>query len=171
MIANSQATKNPLSPTSAAIVKSFAAITPGESHCVTGASAKKPKIDMFIAVSLLVSSRSVLRPLIARRDRQRNGYRFLPAGLRHTRNHSLRSKLAECEARHLEATNKRSAAARHFAAVHHSRRAGVAWKLSQTGVILFRFELGAERGVFLHRLALALITINPGHLCHKERAI
>src|SRR5204862_745962 len=55
-----------------------------------------------------------------------------------------------------------------FATLHHPSRAGLARKLPQPCVILLRFELGADRGVFLHRCALAFIAINPGCLCHKR---
>src|ERR1051326_3316763 len=169
MIANSHATKNPFKPTSAAIVKSFKTITPGESHCVTGTSASgKPncKIDIMFC-----SGGRVARSLAD--DCSRHGCRYtkLPAGLRHARDQSLRGELAKREPRDFEPANERAAAARHFATVHHSRRAGVARKLRQAGVIFLRLELSAERGVFLHRLALAFVAINPGCLCHKERAM
>src|SRR5882762_7843938 len=157
MIANSHATKNPFNPTSAAMVKSFAMMTPGGSHCVTAASA-----------SGNISKEFILR---ARAAHPKSDLWSLPAGLRHARDQSLRGELAKRQPRDLEPANERAAAARHFATVHHPRRAGVARKLGQTGIIFLRFELGAERGVFLHRLALALIAIDPGHLCHKERAI
>ena len=44
-------------------------------------------------------------------------------------------------------------------------------KLREAGVVFLRFELGAQRGVFLYRRTLAFIAVNPGHLCHKKRAI
>src|SRR5207244_2577144 len=91
----------------------------------------------------------------------------LPAGLRHARDQSLRGKLAKRQPRDFEPADERAAAARDFATVHDPRRAGVAGELGQTGVILLRLELGPERGVFLHRRALAFIAINPGCLCHK----
>ncbi len=96
---------------------------------------------------------------------------ILPAGFRYTRDQTLGRELAKGEPRDLESPNEGAAAARHQATVHHTCRAGVARKLSQTGVIFLRFELGAQRGIFLYRIALPLIAINPGHLCHKKRAI
>src|SRR5262249_17297320 len=159
MMANSHATKNPLSPTSAAIVNSFAMMTPGESHCVTGTSASG---------KIWSNKEFILR---ARATHPKSDLWSLPAGLRHARDQSLRSELAKGESRDFEPAYERAAAARHFATVYHPRRAGVAWKLGQTGVIFLRFELGAEGGVFLYRLALAFVAINPGCLCHKERAM
>src|SRR6267378_1146079 len=153
MIANSHATKNPFKPTSAAMVRSFAMMTPGESHCVTSASARGNIWKEFI--------------LRARAAHPKSDLWSLPAGLRHARDQSLRGELAKRQPRDLEPANERAAAARHFATVHHPRRASVAGKLRQTGVILLRLELGADRGVFLHRRALALVAINPGCFCHK----
>src|SRR5256885_16342233 len=153
MIANSHATKNPFKPTSAAMVKSFAMMMPGVSHCVTGASASGSINKEFI--------------LRARAAHPKSDLWSLPAGLRHARDQSLRGELAKRQPRDFEPANERAAAARHFATVHHPRRAGVARKLRQTGVIFLRFELGANGGVFLDRLALAFVAINPGCFCHK----
>src|SRR5947209_8487852 len=77
--------------------------------------------------------------------------------------------MSPCEAssRNVEPADERAAAAGYFATVHHPRRAGIARKLRQTGVILLRFKLRAKRGVFLHRRAFACVAINPGCLCHK----
>src|SRR6266478_5302745 len=153
MIANSQATKNPFNPTSAAITASLKMMTPGGSHCVTGASASGSINKEFI--------------LRARAAHPKIDLWILPAGLRHAWDESLRGELAKRQPRDFEPPDERAAAAGHFATVHHPRRAGVARKLRQTGVILLRFELGTERGVFLHRRAFAFVAINPGCLCHK----
>src|SRR5690348_10038538 len=128
MIENSHATKNPLRPTSPAIAASFPMITPGGSQCVSGASARNRKIDIVIAVSLFVSSRSVwLRKSAARQAAKRR----LPAGFRHSGDQPLRSELAEREPRDLETPNERATASRHLTTVHHACRAGVARKLRQ----------------------------------------
>ncbi len=95
----------------------------------------------------------------------------LPAGFRHARDQSLGGELAKGQPRDFESPNEGAAAARYLTTVHHSSRAGVAGKLGQAGIVFFRFELGPHRGVFLHRIALPFIAINPGRLCHKERAI
>src|SRR6266567_6651647 len=153
MIANSHATKNPFNPTRAAITASLKMMIPGGSHCVTGTSASGSINKEFI--------------LRARAAHPKSNLWNLPAGLRHARNQTLRGELAKRQPRDFEPANERAAAARHFATVHYPRRAGVARKLRQTGVILLRFEFGAERGVFLHRRALAFVAINPGCLCHK----
>src|SRR5205085_5995923 len=157
MIANSHATKNPFRPTNAAMVSNLPMMMAGRSHSVTTSAASKGIKKEFI--------------LRTRAAHPKSDLWTLPAGFCHARDQSLRGELAKREARDLEPANERAAASRHFATVHHAARAGVARKLRQTGVIFFRFELGAERGVFFHRLALALVAINPGCLCHKERAI
>src|SRR5207248_8082564 len=153
MIANSHATKKPFNPTSAAMTASFPMITAAESHCVTGTSASESINKEFI--------------LRARASHPKTDLVVLPTGLRHARDQSLRGELAKRQARDFEPADERAAAARDFATVHDPRRAGVTRELGQTGVILLRLELGAERGVFLHRRALAFIAINPGCLCHK----
>src|SRR5260370_32899230 len=79
----------------------------------------------------------------------------------------MRGEIAKRQPRDFEPADERAAAAGHFATVHHPRRAGIARKLRQTGVILLRFELGAKRGVFLHRRAFAFVAINPACLCLK----
>src|ERR1700730_5433223 len=104
---------------------------------------------------------------VVRRTLHSNVATTLPARLRHARDQALRGEFAKRQPRDFEPANERAAAARHFATVHHPRRAGVARKLRQTGVILLRFELGAERGVLLHRRALTFVAIDPGCLCHK----
>src|SRR5437660_7463599 len=142
MIANSHATKNPFKPTSAAITASLPTMMAGGSHCVTSASASGNINKEFI--------------LRARAAHPKSDLWNLPAGLRHARDQSLGGELAKGQPRDFEPANKCTAAAGHFTTVHHSRRAGVARKLRQTGVILLRFELGAERGVFLHRRAFAI---------------
>src|SRR5260370_37909278 len=97
---------------------------------------------------------SIKKELILRGVRTRKSTSgVLPAGLRHSRDQALRGELAKRQPRDFEPADERAAAAGHFATVHHPRRAGVAGKLRQTGVILLRFELGAERGGFLHRRA------------------
>src|SRR5712691_3766177 len=153
MIANSHATKTPFNPTSAAITASLKMMIPGASHCVTGTSASGSINKEFI--------------LRARAAHPKSDLWNLPAGLRHARDQALQGELAKREPRDFKPANERAASARHFATVDHSRRAGIARKLRQTGVILLRLELGADRGVFLHRRALAFIAINPGCLCHK----
>src|SRR5213595_2539389 len=122
MIANSHATKNPFSPTSAAITASFPMITAAESHWVTGTSASGSINKEFI--------------LRARASHPKSDLWILPAGFRHARDQSLQGELAKSEARYFEPANERAAAARHLATIHDAGRAGVARKLRQTGVIL-----------------------------------
>ena len=93
---------------------------------------------------------------------------ILPARLGYARDEPLGRQLTKCETRHLEAAVKRAAAPRHFATVHYTRWAGIARQLRETGVILFRFQLGAQRGVLFYRCAFAFIPINPGGLGHKR---
>ena len=47
------------------------------------------------------------------------------------------------------------------AAVHQPDRAGIARQLGQPGVIVLGFQLGTERGILLHRRALALVALDP----------
>src|SRR2546430_5852524 len=165
MIENSHATKNPFSATNAAITASFPTMIQGASHCVTIASASgRIEIRKFIAV--VASLRDAHRDAVGA-FRVAKRLQILPAGLRHAGDQPLRGELAKRQPRDLEPANERAAATRHFATVHHPRRAGVARKLRQTGVIFLRFELGANGGVFLDRLALAFVAINPGCFCHK----
>jgi hypothetical protein len=91
----------------------------------------------------------------------------LPARLRYAGNESSRSKLAKSEAGNLEAANESAAAATDLAAIHHPGGAGVTRQLREADVILLRLELSAERGVLLHRLALAFVAIDPRGLRHK----
>src|SRR5438132_13901062 len=93
---------------------------------------------------------------------------ILPARLGYARDEPLGRQLTKCETRHLEAAVKRAAATRHCATVHYTRWAGVARQRRETGVILFRFQLGAQSGVLFHRCAFAFIAINPGGLGHKR---
>src|SRR5438105_3575484 len=157
MIENSHATKNPFNATNAAITASLPTMIHGGSHCVTGTSASESINKEFI--------------LRARAAHPKSDLWNLPAGLGHARDQSLRGELAKRQPRDFEPANERAAAARYLATVHHSRRAGVARKLRQTGVIFLRFELSAKGGVFLDRLALAFVAIYPGCLCHKKRAM
>src|SRR5437660_5745820 len=122
MIANSHATKNPFKPTSAAITASLPMIMAGGSHCVTSASASGSINKEFI--------------LRARAAHPKSDLWNLPAGLRHARDQSLGREFAKRQPRDFEPANERTAAARHLATVHHPRRAGVARKLRQAGVIL-----------------------------------
>ena len=150
----------------------FASTMPGESQCWAIASASgvaaRNKIDIvkFAVAASLCDAQCDSNP---ERFAERNGYKFiLPARLRHARDEPLRSKLAKSETRNLEAANEGAAAARHLAAIYHPRRAGIARQLRETGIILLRLQLGAHRGVFLHRRALAVVAIDPGGLGHKE---
>lgn len=92
---------------------------------------------------------------------------FLPARLRHSRDQSCGGELAKREARNLETANKCPAAPGYFTAVNHPGWAGITRKLGQTQVILFRFQLSAERRVFLNGRALAFVAIFPGCFCHN----
>src|ERR1700722_9018367 len=90
--------------------------------------------------------------------------RKLPAGLGHARNQSLRGQFAKSKPGNLEPANERPPAAGNLAAIHDAGRACIAWKLRQASVILLRFELRPQRGIFLHRRTFAVISIDPGCL-------
>src|ERR1700704_4585263 len=92
---------------------------------------------------------------------------FLPARFGHTRDEPGRSEFSEGQARNLETANKRTAAAAHFATIHHPRRAGVARKLRETHIIFLRLQLSPQGRVFFHGCALAVVAINPGRFRHK----
>src|SRR5437763_1324496 len=81
----------------------------------------------------------------------------LPARLRHTRDQSIQCGFAEGQPRAAKLPPIAAAASAERAAVDHARRARVTRQLRQAGVIAFRLQFSAERGVFLHRLLLALI--------------
>src|SRR5437773_1332889 len=105
-----------------------------------GASAKKNREEKFICR---------MHPRIRCPDVDPN----LPARLGYARDEPLRGQLAEREPRNLEPPNEGTPAPGDFAAVYHSHRAGIAWQLRETGVILFRLQLSAQSSVFLHRRA------------------
>jgi hypothetical protein len=95
----------------------------------------------------------------------------LPAGLSYARDQALGGELAKSEPGDPEPANKGAAAAGYLTPIDHSRRTGVTGQLGQPGVILFRLKLCPHGGILLRRRALAFVTINPGGLCHKKRAI
>ena len=95
----------------------------------------------------------------------------LPARLGHARDEALGGQFAEGEPGDFKSANKGAAASGDLAAVHHPGGAGIAGELGQADVVLFRFQLSALSGIFLDRRALAFIAVNPGCLCHKERAM
>src|SRR6185312_1126644 len=53
------------------------------------------------------------------------------------------------------------------AAVDQAGWARVTRQLCQSGVVALRFQFGADGGVFLHRLLLALVALFPCFLRHK----
>src|ERR1051325_5309747 len=87
--------------------------------------------------------------------------RQLPARLRHTGNETGGGELAKREAGNLETANESAAPTAHLATIHHPGGAGIAGQLRETDIILFRLQLRPQRGVFLHRLALAVVAVNP----------
>src|SRR6185437_11545432 len=91
----------------------------------------------------------------------------LPARLCHTGDQSIQRGFAERQPRAAKLPPITTAAAAERAAVDDARRARVTRQLRQAGVVAFRFQFGAERGVFLHRLLLALIALFPCFLRHK----
>src|SRR5712692_5478480 len=158
-MANSHATKNPFKATKAAITASLPIKTAGESQCVTNASAngnvaKEENNKEFISRMRAPHPKIDLRSI-------------LPARFGHARDQSLGSEFAKRQTRNFEPANECAAATRHFAAVHHPCRAGIARKLGQTGVIFLRLQLGTQGGVFLDCRALAVVTIDPGFGRHK----
>src|SRR5256886_9998747 len=86
---------------------------------------------------------------------------ILPARLGYARDEPLGRQLTKCETRHLEAAVKSAAGTRHRATGHYTRWAGVARQLRETGVNLFRFLIGAPRGVPFFRLSVAVLSPHP----------
>src|ERR1051325_1401320 len=91
----------------------------------------------------------------------------LPACLRHTGNQSVQRGFAERQTRTTELAPITAAASAERTAIDQTRWAGVTRQFRQTGVIAFRFQFSAERGVFFHCLLLALIALFPCFLRHK----
>src|SRR5580692_8481812 len=89
-----------------------------------------------------------------------------PAGFGHTRDEAVQRALAERHARAGELAQVAVAAAAHGTAVHDARRAGVAWELGKAGVIALGLQLRPQRGEFLHRGDLFLVTFQPCLLGH-----
>src|SRR4051794_9688417 len=85
----------------------------------------------------------------------------LPTRLRHTRNQSVQRRFAERQTRTTELAPITAAASAERAAIHQAGWARVARQLRQSDVVAFRFQFGADRGVFLHRFRLALIALSP----------
>ena len=92
----------------------------------------------------------------------------LPARLGYARDESLRSQLSESQTRNLESTNETTPATGHLAAIDDPGGAGVTGQLAETGVILFRLQLGPQGGILLHRRAFACVAIDPGHFGHRR---
>src|SRR5450432_876991 len=92
---------------------------------------------------------------------------LLPARLCHAGDEPRGSQFTKNEPRNFETPDERAPAAADLAAVHHACRAGIARQLRKADVILIRFELGAKSSVLFHRLAFAIVAINPGGLRHK----
>src|SRR3954462_5877587 len=99
MIANSQHTKKPLSPTRAPMTASLPNKMPGESQSSAMASANgaaaKRKIDIMRVVADVSPALCKAQPTAA------STATTLPARLGHARDEPLRSKLAEGETRNL----------------------------------------------------------------------
>src|SRR5688572_5973894 len=90
----------------------------------------------------------------------------LPARFRHSRDQARQRGFTERQARTIELANIPMPPPAHRAAIHQARRARVARQLGQSGVIFLRLQLGAERGIFLYRLLLALVALKPCFFCH-----
>src|SRR5688572_4165308 len=110
------------------------------------------------------TSTSVSSALFALRNRvnmSATGSLILPARFGYSRNQPVQCPLAESQTRAGKLADIRMAAAAHRAAVHQPGRTRVARQLLQRGVILLLFQFGAESGVLLHRLSLALVALQP----------
>src|SRR5438270_1664009 len=146
-MANSHATKKPLSPTSAAMAASLPSNTVGESQCSLIASAMgdvaRNKNKKFIAR---------VQPVHPRPCRDRT----LPARFRYARDEPLRSQLAKRETRNLEPAKKRAAPTRNFTAVYDTAGSCIGRQLCETSIIPFRRYVRSSRGVLLHRRAFAV---------------
>src|ERR1035437_6077563 len=92
--------------------------------------------------------------------------KILPAGFRHTGNQTVQCGFTEGHARHPELAEEPPAAAAHRAPVDQPGWAGVTRQLRQAGVVALGLQFGAERGVFFHRLRLALVALQPCFFSH-----
>src|SRR5580692_1835960 len=90
-----------------------------------------------------------------------------PAGFGHTRDEAVQRALAEGHAGTGELAQITVAAAAHRAAVDDARRAGIARQLREAGVIALGLQFSAQRGEFLHRGNLLLVSFQPCLLGHK----
>src|SRR5207237_8004379 len=91
-----------------------------------------------------------------------------PARPAYASNQALRGQLTESQTRHLKPANKSAPATGNLASVYDTRRTSVTRQLTKAGIVLFRLQLSAQRGVLLYRRAFAFIAIDPGGLGHKE---
>src|SRR6188768_3230637 len=92
----------------------------------------------------------------------------LPAGLLQTRDLSSERELAEHDAADLELPQHALAPARKLAAVVAARRAAVARKVRQRGVVLFLLQLAPDVGVLLDQRFTPLLLRYPGFGCHNS---
>src|SRR5437867_2939942 len=94
-----------------------------------------------------------------------------PTRLRDAGNQPPERIFAERQARAAELAQVGVSAAGLGATVDHAHRAGVLGQLAQRGVVLLLLQLGAERGVLLHGLALFVVAFNPGDLGHNRVSV
>src|SRR5258708_5466595 len=92
----------------------------------------------------------------------------LPTGFGHARNQAVKGAFAESHAGAGELAEVSVTPSAHRAAVHHSDRAGIAWKLGQAGIIALGLEFGAQGGVLFDRFGLLLVAFNPCFLSHNQ---
>src|ERR1017187_6463422 len=134
------------------------------------APALRMRVNMSEIGSLILSFQlsSCVSAPAQLRNRQPARIKFSPTGLRHPGNQPVQRRLAERQARHTELAPIATTTAAHRAAVHHARWTGVARQLRQTGVIAFRLQFGADRGVFFHRFFFSVVPLYPCFLGHNK---
>src|SRR5580693_2197079 len=92
---------------------------------------------------------------------------ILPTRFGYSRDKPIQGPLSERQARAAELAQVAVAASAHRAAVHQPGWARVARQLRQSAVIALGLHLRPDRGVFLDRFRLPLVSLYPGFLRHK----
>ena len=91
----------------------------------------------------------------------------LPAGLRHTGNHTGVSEFAESDTREMEATQECVTTPRQLAAVYLANRGSVARKHCKTNIVALSLQLGAEVCIASRDSCLLLVSFDPAFLSHN----
>jgi hypothetical protein len=93
---------------------------------------------------------------------------FLPTGFRNSRDHSLGSKFSKRNSGKTKSTNESAAAATLLTTIDKPSGTGIPRELGETFIVAFRLQLGADRGILLHRLLSPHIPLNPRLLRHSK---